>query len=74
MNKKNIGTKFKYSNGTKLTSEIVDTCSCVGCYFDGLQGHRCYERQRGKNPPSIVEIMYCGKGSREGDYIIYKKA
>lgn len=73
MNKRDIGTKFKYKNGTKLIAVETNGYGCEGCYFSGLQSHKCYENSRGMDQKN-TEIMYCGKGSRQGKYVVYKKA
>lgn len=73
MNKRDIGQKFKYKVGIKLIAVETDNYGCYGCYFSGLAGHKCYERSRGMDQNN-TEVMYCGKGSRQGKYIIYKRA
>ena len=73
MNKRDVGTKFKYNKKVKLTSQYTPYCGCNGCYFDGIAGHKCFERTRGYDVGQ-TEVMYCGKGSRQGRYIVYKKA
>jgi hypothetical protein len=73
MIKRNVGTKIRYENGTILRAVEVDTFECNGCYFLGLPHHKCYERYRGKDAEKNAEVMYCGKGSRKGKFVIYKK-
>lgn len=73
MKRRDIGTKFKLNDWVKLIAVVTPYCGCNGCYFDGKAGHKCYERTRGIDVGE-TEVMYCGKGSRQGKYVIYKRA